>query len=286
MGTQAHLVYTPLLGSTFNPLRKNKLPIIVKPPPHTTRRGVLYSHTLATAPKREKDAKNRVVITGMGVVSVFGNDIDTYYERLLAGESGVGSIDRFDVSQFPTRFAGLIIGSSEKDILKANMTEDWMIVNGIALLQGKKHLNMLLLVVMNYPSVVTLLERGYKKISPFFTQYVLPSMGPAFLAIDLGFMGPTYSIATACATSNYCFCAAASHIREGVADLMIVGGVEACISPVTLGGFVATNALSERNDDPHTASRPWDKGRDGFVMGEGAGVLVTSPLMHVDRTLM
>ncbi|KAI3827027.1 hypothetical protein L1987_01089 [Smallanthus sonchifolius] len=258
MGTQAHLVYTPLLGSTFNPLRKNKLPIIVKPPPHTTRRGVLHSHISATAPKREKDAKNLVVITGMGVVSVFGNDVDTYYERLLAGESGVGSIDRFDVSEFPTRFAGLIHGFESNGYIKG------------------KHDRRL----DDCQRVVTLLERGYKKISPFFTQYILPSMGPAFLAIDLGFMGPTLSIATACATSNYCFCAAANHIREGVADLMIAGGVEACINPVTLRGFVATNALSERNSDPQTASRPWDQGRDGFVMGEGAGVLVMESLEH------
>ncbi|KAI3827036.1 hypothetical protein L1987_01098 [Smallanthus sonchifolius] len=254
MGTQAHLVYTPLFGSTFNPLRKNKLPIIVKPPPHTTRRGVLHYHISATAPKREKDAKNRVVITGMGVVSVFGNDVDTYYERLLA-------IDPFDVSEFPTRFAG------KKALEHAALGGDELSKEDQRFFSD---------------SVVTLLERGYKKISPFFTQYVLPSMGPAFLAIDLGFMGPTYSIATACATSNYCFCAAASHIREGVADLMIVGGVEACISPVTLGGFVATNALSERNDDPHTASRPWDKGRDGFVMGEGAGVLNLEPEVEFD----
>ncbi|KAI3827038.1 hypothetical protein L1987_01100 [Smallanthus sonchifolius] len=303
MGTQAHLVYTPLLGSTFNPIRKNKLPIIVKPPPHTTRRGVLHSHISATAPKREKDAKNRVVITGMGVVSVFGNDVDTYYERLLAGESGVGSIDRFDVSEFPTRFAGLIRGFESNGYIKGKHDRRLDDCQRYCIVAGKKALEHAALgddeltkidkaragvlvgtglggSTLFSDSVVTLLERGYKKISPFFTQYILPSMGPAFLAIDLGFMGPTYSIATACATSNYCFCAAANHIREGVADLMIAGGVEACINPVTLGGFVPTNALSERNSDPQTASRPWDQGRNGFVMGEGAGVLVMESLEH------
>ncbi|KAL0363557.1 UNVERIFIED_CONTAM: 3-oxoacyl-[acyl-carrier-protein] synthase I, chloroplastic [Sesamum calycinum] len=105
-------------------------------------------------------------------------------------------------------------------------------------------------------------------------------MGSALLAIDLGLMGPNYSISTACATSNYCFYAAANHIRRGEADLMIAGGTEAAIIPIGLGGFVACRALSQRNDDPKTASRPWDKDRDGFVMGEGAGVLVMESLEH------
>ncbi|XP_028093943.1 3-oxoacyl-[acyl-carrier-protein] synthase I, chloroplastic-like [Camellia sinensis] len=100
-------------------------------------------------------------------------------------------------------------------------------------------------------------------------------MGSDLLAIELGFMGPNYSISTACATSSYCFYAATNHIRGGEADLMITGGTEAAIIPIGLGGFVACRALSQRNDDPQTASRPWDKDRDGFVMGEGAGVLVS-----------
>lgn len=120
----------------------------------------------------------------------------------------------------------------------------------------------------------TLMERGRNKITPFFTPYVLPSMGPASLAIDLGFTGPTYSILAACATSNYCFCAAANHIREGAADLMIAGGVEAPLTPLTLASFGACNALSRRNNDPKTACRPWDQDRDGLVISEGAGVLV------------
>lgn len=122
--------------------------------------------------------------------------------------------------------------------------------------------------------VQALIEKGYRKITPFFIPYAITNMGSALLAIDLGFMGPNYSISTACATSNYCFYAAANHIRRGEADLMLAGGTEAAILPIGLGGFVACRALSQRNDDPKTASRPWDKDRDGFVMGEGAGVLV------------
>ena len=127
---------------------------------------------------------------------------------------------------------------------------------------------------LNSDGVQNLIEKGYRKISPFFIPYAITNMGAALLAMDVGFMGPNYSISTACATSNYCFYAAANHIRRGEADIIIAGGTEAAIIPIGLGGFVACRALSQRNDDPTTASRPWDKERDGFVMGEGAGVLV------------
>ncbi|MCO5574998.1 hypothetical protein L7F22_028795 [Adiantum nelumboides] len=128
--------------------------------------------------------------------------------------------------------------------------------------------------------VQALIEKGYKRITPFFIPYAITNMGSALLAIDLGLMGPNYSISTACATSNYCFYAAANHIQRGEADIMVAGGTEAAIIPVGLGGFIACRALSQRNTDPVTASRPWDKERDGFVMGEGAGVLVMESLEH------
>ncbi|KAI3683003.1 hypothetical protein L1987_83448 [Smallanthus sonchifolius] len=247
MGTQAHLVYKPFLGSAFNPLRKNKLPIIVKPPPHiiTTRHGVLHSHFSSTAPKREKDAKNRVDITGMGVVSVFGNDVDTYYERLLAGESGVGQIDRFDVSEFPTRFAGLICGFESEGYIKGKHDRRLDDCQRYCIVAGKKALEHAAL--------------GGDELSKI-------NKARSGVVVGTGLGGSTFFsdgvvtlLERACATSNYCFCAAANHIRKGVADLMIAGGVEAFINPVTLGGFVATNALSARNDDPQTASRPWDQ---------------------------
>jgi 3-oxoacyl-[acyl-carrier-protein] synthase II len=122
--------------------------------------------------------------------------------------------------------------------------------------------------------VQALVEKGHKRITPFFIPYAITNMGSALLAIDLGLMGPNYSNSTACATSNYCFYAAANHIRRGEADIMVAGGTEAAVLPIGLGGFVACRALSTRNDSPQTASRPWDKEREGFVMGEGAGVLV------------
>ncbi|KAK9055662.1 hypothetical protein SSX86_026747 [Deinandra increscens subsp. villosa] len=239
----------------------------------------------------------------MGVVSVFGNDVDTYYEKLLAGENGVGIIDRFDASEFPTRIGAQIRGFDSNGYINSKQDsrlddcQRYCIVAGKKALQDaalggdklvkidKRRAGVLVGTSQGgsnvlYDGVVTLNERGYIKITPFFTPYIVPNMGPALLAIELGFMGPTYSISAACATSNTCFCAAANHIREGVVDLMIAGGTEAWFNPVLFGGFIACNALSQRNNDPHTASRPWDQGRDGLVMGEGAGVLVMESLEH------
>ncbi|KAG6407217.1 hypothetical protein SASPL_130202 [Salvia splendens] len=277
------------------------------------RRPLTLSASTATAPKRETDPKKRVVITGMGLVSVFGNDVDAYYEKLLAGESGITLIDRFDASKFPTRFGGQIRGFQAEGYIDGKndrRLDDclrYCIVAGKKALEsadlGGEKLDKLIgdlnecmpidkiragvlvgtgmggLSVFS-DGVQALIEKGHRKITPFFIPYAITNMGSALLAIDLGLMGPNYSISTACATSNYCFYAAANHIRRGEADLMVVGGTEAAIIPIGLGGFVACRALSQRNDDPRTASRPWDQDRDGFVMGEGAGVLVMESLEH------
>ncbi|KAL2475045.1 3-oxoacyl-[acyl-carrier-protein] synthase I [Abeliophyllum distichum] len=241
------------------------------------------SSSTASAPKRETDPKKRVVITGMGLVSVFGNDVDAYYEKLLAGESGITLIDRFDASKFPTRFGGQIRGFNSEGYIdgKNDRRQDDCRLDKI----DKVRAGVLVGTGMGGLTVFSdgvqaLIEKGYRKITPFFIPYAITNMASALLAIDLGLMGPNYSISTACATSNYCFYAAANHIRRGEADLMVAGGTEAAIIPIGLGGFVACRALSQRNDDPKTASRPWDKDRDGFVMGEGAGVLVMESLDH------
>ncbi|PNT61168.1 hypothetical protein BRADI_5g11060v3 [Brachypodium distachyon] len=259
----------------------------------------------AVAPQRETDPRKRVVITGLGLVSVFGSEVDGFYDRLLAGESGVRTIDRFDPGSFPTRFAGQIRGFSSEGYIDAKndrRMDDcirYCIVSGRKALEsagldrgsdahGKIDLGRAGVLVgtgMGGLSVFSngvqnLIEKGYRKISPFFIPYAISNMGSALLATDVGFMGPNYSISTACATSNYCFYAAANHIRRGEADVIVAGGTEAAIIPIGLGGFVACRALSQRNDDPETASRPWDKERDGFVMGEGAGVLVMESLEH------
>ncbi|CAI0475165.1 unnamed protein product, partial [Linum tenue] len=256
-----------------------------------------------SAPKRETDPKKRVVITGMGLVSVFGNDVDAYYDKLLAGESGITLIDRFDASKFPTRFAGQIRGFNSQGYIDGKNDRRLDDCLRYCIVAGKKALEdadlggdklskidlekagvlvgsgMGGLTVFS-DNVQTLIEKGHRKVSPFFIPYSITNMASALLGIELGFMGPNYSISTACATSNYCFYAAANHIRRGEADLMIAGGTEAAIIPIGLGGFVACRALSQRNDDPQTASRPWDRDRDGFVMGEGSGVLIMESLEH------
>ncbi|XP_020090208.1 3-oxoacyl-[acyl-carrier-protein] synthase I, chloroplastic isoform X1 [Ananas comosus] len=270
--------------------------------------GVVVRASAAAAPppRRETDPKKRVVITGMGLVSVFGNDVDAYYERLLEGESGIGLIDRFDASKFPTRFAGQIRGFTSEGYIDGKndrRLDDclrYCLVSGKKALQSaglgvgtealKKQIEKVRAGVLVgtgmggltvfSDGVQALIEKGYRKITPFFIPYAITNMGSALLAMDIGFMGANYSISTACATSNYCFYAAANHIRRGEADIMLAGGTEAAIIPIGVGGFVACRALSQRNDDPKTASRPWDKDRDGFVMGEGAGVLVMESLEH------
>ncbi|XP_057415343.1 3-oxoacyl-[acyl-carrier-protein] synthase I, chloroplastic-like [Lotus japonicus] len=259
------------------------------------------SPTAAAAPKREQDPKKRVVITGMGLVSVFGSDIDTFYNKLLAGESGISVIDRFDPSKFSVRFGGQIRDFSSEGYIDGKndrrLDDCWR----YCLVAGKRALddaNLGQEALKNLDKtrigslvgtgmggltafstgVGALIEKGYKKMSPFFIPYSITNMGSALLAIDTGLMGPNYSISTACATANYCFYAAANHIRRGEADIMVVGGTEAAIMPTGVGGFIACRALSQRNEDPKKASRPWDKDRDGFVMGEGSGVLIMESL--------
>ncbi|XP_051128513.1 3-oxoacyl-[acyl-carrier-protein] synthase I, chloroplastic [Andrographis paniculata] len=274
--------------------------------PPARRRAFRISASAAStvaAPKRETDPKKRVVITGMGLVSVFGNDVDAYYEKLLAGESGITLIDRFDASKFPTRFGGQIRGFTSEGYIDGKNDRRLDDCLRYCIVAGKKALESADLggdklneidkiragvlvgtgmggLTVFSDGVQSLIEKGHRKITPFFIPYAITNMGSALLAIDLGLMGPNYSISTACATSNYCFYAAANHIRRGEADIMLAGGTEAAIIPIGLGGFVACRALSQRNDDPKTASRPWDKDRDGFVMGEGAGVLVMESLEH------
>ena len=119
--------------------------------------------------------------------------------------------------------------------------------------------------------IKALLQKGHERVAPFFFPFTISNTGSALLAIDKGLMGPTYS----CATTNYCLYAAANHIHRGEADIMLGGGTHVGIVPISVGGFISLRALSQRNYDPQTASRPWDKDRDGFVMGEGAGMLVS-----------
>lgn len=261
---------------------------------------------MASAPKREKDPKKRIVITGMGLVSVFGTDADTFYDKLLEGQSGIGFIDRFDASSYSVRFAGQIREFAANGYIDGKndrrLDDCWRysLVSGKMALENahlckeklekvdKRRVGVLVGTAMGGLTVYSvgieaLLHKGFKKMTPYFVPYIISNTGSALLAIDTGVMGPTYSISTACATANYCLYSAANHIRRGEADIMLAGGTDASILPAGVGGFIACNALSQRNDDPQTASRPWDRDRDGFVVGEGAGVLVMESLEHARK---
>lgn len=248
--------------------------------------------------------KKRIVVTGMGIVSCFGNDVDLFYDNLLQGKSAASKIERFDCEEFPTRFAAEIKHFDPFPYLdkkQARRVDPYIAYSTVSgkkaleqgLLSTKEQLDQLkkercgILIGSGMGGmetfsngVTTMNQKGFKKVTPFFVPYIITNMGGALLAMDTGFMGPNYSISTACATANYCIVNAANHIRNGDADLMLCGGAEAAIIPMGLTGFIACKALSQCNDDPKGASRPWDRGRDGFVMGEGAGVLLLESLEH------
>ena len=247
--------------------------------------------------------KKRIVVTGMGIVSCFGTDVEAFYQKLLAGVSGIVPIEEFPCTDYPTRIAGAVRNFDPGEYMdkkQARRVDPFIRYTAVA---GKKALESAgltgdALAKLNktragiiigsgmggmsvfYDGVETILTQGYKRLTPFFVPYIITNMGGALLAIDLGFMGPNFSISTACATSSNSIHAAAEQIQEGKADLMLCGGAEAPINPVGVAGFVALKAMSTRNDEPAKASRPWDTGRDGFVMGEGAGVLVLEELGH------
>jgi len=247
--------------------------------------------------------KKRIVVTGMGIVSPLGHEIDSFYARLLAGESAISLIPSMG-EEYPTRFAGWIRDFDPEGYLDKKLARrvDPFIAYGIV--AGKKALaasgispetildktraGILLCSGMGGMHMFNdnahiLQEKGPQRLSPFLIPFIITNMAGGLLAMDYGFMGPNYSISTACATGNNALIAAADHIRKGDADLMVAGGVEAALLPLGMAGFNACKALSERNEAPEKASRPWDKGRDGFVMSEGAGVLVLESLEHAQK---
>lgn len=248
-------------------------------------------------------SKKRIVVTGMGVVSCLGQDVDEFYNNLLEGKSGISTITGFNCEDLPTRIAGEIKEFDpegyldKKQARRVDRCMSYAMVGGKKALEmaeldenalsklNKEHCGVLIGSGMGGMSVFvegvkTLENRGARKISPFFIPYILINMSGALLAMDIGFLGPNYSISTACATGNNAFISAANHIRNGDAELMLCGGVEAAVIPIGVAGFCACKALSQRNDEPEKASRPWDLNRDGFVMGEGAGILILESLDH------
>ena len=238
--------------------------------------------------------KRRVVVTGLGMVSPVGLNVKTAWENILAGKSGIGPINSFDVSAFSTRFGGLVWGFDITTILSSKEARkmDPFIHYGIAAAKEAVEDAGLVATEETAPRIgVALgagigglggiekghdayLEGGPRKISPFFVPSNIINMISGNLSIMFGFQGPNIALVSACATGTHCIGDAARIIEYGDADVMIAGGAEAATTHTGLGGFCAARALSQRNDDPLTASRPFDKDRDGFVLSDGAGALV------------
>lgn len=239
-------------------------------------------------------AKRRVVITGLGMVSPVGLDVKTSWENILAGKSGIAPITHFDVSAFPTRIGGSIKDFDVSTIMMAKEARkmDPFIHYGIAAAKEAIEHAGLEITEDNAERIgvsigsgiggIGSIEKGYeaylkggpRKISPFFVPSSIINMISGNLSIMYGMKGPNIALVTACATATHSIGDAARIIEYGDADVMIAGGAEMATTPTGLGGFCAARALSTRNDDPQTASRPWDSDRDGFVLSDGAGVLV------------
>ncbi len=247
-----------------------------------------------------RSKQRRVVVTGLGCVSPVCNTVSAAWETLLAGRSGIATITRFDASPFSTHFAGEVKGFNVEDYIPGKEARhmDTFIHYGLAagmqaiqdsgLVVTEENAERIGVIVGSGIGGLPMIEethseytnRGPRRISPFFVPASIINMISGHLSIKYGFKGPNIAIVTACTTGLHCIGEAGRMIEYGDADVIIAGGAESTISPLGLGGFAAARALSSRNDDPATASRPWDKDRDGFVLGEGAGVMVLEEYEH------
>jgi len=247
-----------------------------------------------------RSKQRRVVVTGLGCVSPIGNSVTDSWDALLAGRSGIATITRFDASPFSTHFAGEVKGFNVEDYMPGKEARhmDTFIHYGMAagmqamqdsgLQVTEENAERIGVIVgsgigglpMIEQTHTELTNRGPRRISPFFVPASIINMISGHLSIKYGLKGPNIAIVTACTTGLHCIGEAGRMIEYGDADVIIAGGAESTISPVGLGGFASARALSSRNDDPATASRPWDKDRDGFVLGEGAGVMVLEEYEH------
>lgn len=247
-----------------------------------------------------RSRQRRVVITGLGCVSPIGNTVSAAWDAVTAGRSGIAAITKFDATPFTTHFAGEVKDFKIEEYIPAKEARhmDVFIHYGMAagiqamqdsgLVVTEANAERIGVIVGSGIGGLPLIEethaeltsRGPRRISPFFVPASIINMISGHLSIKYGLQGPNLAIVTACTTGLHCIGAAGRLIEYGDADVMIAGGAESTISPLGLGGFASARALSSRNDDPATASRPWDKDRDGFVLGEGAGVMVLEEYEH------
>jgi 3-oxoacyl-[acyl-carrier-protein] synthase II len=247
-----------------------------------------------------RSSNRRVVVTGLGCVSPVGNTVADAWNAILAGQSGIATITKFDATPFSTNFAGEVKNFNIEDYIPGKEARhmDTFIHYGVAagmqawqdsgLVVTEENAERIGVIVGSGIGGLPLIEnthaelvnRGPRRISPFFVPASIINMISGHLSIIYGLKGPNLAIVTACTTGLHSIGAAGRMIEYGDADVMIAGGAESTISPLGLGGFASARALSSRNDDPATASRPWDKDRDGFVLGEGAGVMVLEEYEH------
>lgn len=248
---------------------------------------------------RQQPAHRRVVVTGMGAICAIGNTVDEVWESARAGRSGVATITRFDAEGFETTFAAEVKGFDPNETigrkesrrmdrytqLAVAATRQAVAQSGLDIGPISQRVGVLIGTGMGgietfESGTETLLERGPKRVSPFFVPMTLPNMASGVVAIDIGAHGPNLAPTSACAASAHAIGEAALMIRYGRADVMIAGGSEAPVTRMGVAGFSAMGALSRRNDDPERASRPFDKDRDGFVLAEGGAVIVLEELEH------
>ncbi|UKE72392.1 beta-ketoacyl-ACP synthase II [Xanthomonas graminis] len=242
----------------------------------------------------------RVVVTGMGLVSPLGNDLASSWDGIVNGRSGIGPITQIDASQFTTKIAGEIKDfdptkfMSAKDVKKMDsfihygVGASFMALDDSGLVIDDSNAERIGAILGSgiggllgiEEQTIKFHEGGARKISPFYVPSTIINMLPGQVSLIKGLKGPTFSAVSACATSNHSIGTALRMIQHGDADVMLAGGAERGSSPTSVGGFCAMKAMSTRNDDPAAASRPWDNGRDGFVLGDGAGVLVLEEYEH------
>jgi len=247
--------------------------------------------------------RRRVVVTGLGLISPVGNDVATGWANLVAGRGGIGHITKFDASAFTSRIAGEVrdfdvsawmpakearhfdtfihygIAASAQAVRDAGITADNVDPERVGVIVGSG-IGGLPMIEDNHTELV---NRGPRRVSPFFVPGSIVNMVSGQVSIMHGFQGPNYAVVSACTTGLHSIGDAGRLIEYGDADVMVAGGAEATVSPLGIAGFCSARAMSTRNDDPATASRPWDRDRDGFVLGEGSGVLVLEEYEHARR---
>jgi 3-oxoacyl-[acyl-carrier-protein] synthase II len=248
-------------------------------------------------------SRRRVVVTGMGIVCPVGIGVEESWKALVAGKSGIGPITHYDASTYPTKIAGEVKGFEPEKFMdrKEVRRNDRFIQFALAAAdmavkdsgldfakEDPERIGVIVGSGMGGLATIedthkTLMERGVRKVSPFFIPAIIINLAPGQIALRWGLKGPNFSPVSACATGNHSIGDAMMYVERGMADVMIAGGTEATLTPLGLAGFCAARAMSERNDAPEKASRPFDKGRDGFVAAEGSGIIVLEEYEHARK---